>query len=47
VGMQFRADSLDWAAGILAGAGCSFRVVAPEELRGALRELAARLSEAA
>ena len=24
VGMKFRADSLDWAAGILAGAGCSF-----------------------
>jgi len=47
VGMKFRADSLDWAAGILAGAGCSFRVVAPEELRGALRELAARLSAAA
>ena len=45
--MRFRADSLDWAAGILAGAGCSFDVVAPDELRGALRELAARLSEAA
>ena len=45
--MKFRADSLDWAAGILAGAGCSFGVVAPDELRGALRELAVRLSAAA
>ena len=25
VEMKMRADSLDWAAGILAGAGCSFR----------------------
>jgi predicted DNA-binding transcriptional regulator YafY len=47
VTLRLRADSLDWAAGLLAGAGCGFTVVAPPELRGALRALAARLEQAA
>ncbi|MDA0183919.1 YafY family transcriptional regulator [Solirubrobacter phytolaccae] len=42
--LTLRADSLDWAAGLLAGAGCAFEVVRPEELRDAVRALGARLA---
>ena len=31
--LRLRAESLDWAAGLLAGAGCSFAVLRPDELR--------------
>jgi predicted DNA-binding transcriptional regulator YafY len=41
------ADSLEWAAGVLAGLGADFRVVRPEELRAHVGELAARLARAA
>jgi predicted DNA-binding transcriptional regulator YafY len=43
--MRMRADSLDWMAGMLAGLGCGFTILAPEELRASVRELAARLAE--
>ena len=42
-----RVDSLDWAAGVLAGLGCAFTMVRPDELRASLHELAARLTAAA
>jgi predicted DNA-binding transcriptional regulator YafY len=41
--MRLRADSLDWVAGLLASAGCAFTVVAPDELRDAVRRLGERL----
>jgi predicted DNA-binding transcriptional regulator YafY len=41
------ADSLEWAAGFLAGLGADFRVVRPDELRMCLGELSARLAQAA
>ena len=44
--LRLRAESLDWAAGLLAGAGCSFDVRAPDELRDRLRALAVRLTAA-
>jgi len=44
--LEMGADSLEWAAGLLAGLGADFRVIRPEELRGELGELAARLSRA-
>ena len=34
--LRLRAESLDWAAGLLAGAGCSFEVLQPEALRAHL-----------
>jgi predicted DNA-binding transcriptional regulator YafY len=40
------ADSLEWAAGFLAGLGADFRVVRPDELRVCLAELSARLARA-
>ena len=43
--MRMRADSLDWMAGMLAGLGCGFTILTPEELRASVRELAARLTE--
>jgi hypothetical protein len=42
-----RADSLDWAANVLAGLGCRFTVRRPEELRASVRALADRLAESA
>jgi len=42
--LRLRADSLDWAAGLLAAAGCDFTVHHPEALRAALRRLAIRLT---
>jgi predicted DNA-binding transcriptional regulator YafY len=42
--LRMRADSLDWAAGLLAAAGCDFTVDSPDALRAALRRLATRLN---
>jgi predicted DNA-binding transcriptional regulator YafY len=44
--LLMRADSLDWAAGLLAGAGCAFTIRRPKELRASVRELADRLRAA-
>ncbi len=44
--LRLRAESLDWAAGLLAGAGCSFEVRAPDALRASLAALASRLTAA-
>jgi predicted DNA-binding transcriptional regulator YafY len=44
--MRIRAESLDWLAGVLAGAECGFEIRRPEELRGAVHRLAARLAAA-
>ena len=41
--LELRADSLEWAAGVLAGLGADFEVVRPDELRGHLAQLATRL----
>jgi predicted DNA-binding transcriptional regulator YafY len=41
--LRMRADSLDWVAGLLASAGCSFTVVAPAALRDAVHALGGRL----
>ena len=45
--LELRADSLDWAAGFLAGLGADFEVVRPDELREPLARLAERLTHAA
>jgi predicted DNA-binding transcriptional regulator YafY len=45
--LELGADSLEWAARLLAGIGADFRVVRPEELRAHVGELAARLARAA
>jgi predicted DNA-binding transcriptional regulator YafY len=42
--LRMRAESLDWVAGLLAGAGCDFTIRRPAELRESVRALAARLS---
>ena len=44
--LEMGADSLEWAAGFLAGLGADFRVVRPDELRLCLAELSARLAQA-
>jgi predicted DNA-binding transcriptional regulator YafY len=44
--LELGADSLDWAAGFLAGLGAEFRVIRPDELRGHVRGLAERLARA-
>jgi predicted DNA-binding transcriptional regulator YafY len=44
--LEMGADTLDWAAGYLAGIGADFSVVRPAELRGHLRELSRRLARA-
>jgi predicted DNA-binding transcriptional regulator YafY len=44
--LRMRADSLDWVAGLLAGAGCSFAIRRPAELRDSVRALADRLRAA-
>jgi predicted DNA-binding transcriptional regulator YafY len=41
--LTLRSDSLEWAAGVLAGLGAAFEVVRPDELREHLAALAARL----
>jgi predicted DNA-binding transcriptional regulator YafY len=45
--LELGADSLEWAAGFLAGLGAEFRVIRPDELRRQLSELGARLARAA
>jgi predicted DNA-binding transcriptional regulator YafY len=42
--LEVRADSLEWAAGMLAGLGADFAVIRPEELREHLARLARRLT---
>ena len=44
--LRMRAESLDWVAGLLAGAGCDFTIRRPEELRESVRALADRLRAA-
>ncbi len=44
--LTMRAESLDWAAQLLAGSGLAFTVETPGELRPRLRALAARLENA-
>jgi predicted DNA-binding transcriptional regulator YafY len=45
--LRMRVSSLDWMAGILAGLGCDFTVVRPDELRASVRTLAERLAASA
>ena len=45
--LHMRAESLDWVAGLLAGAGCGFEVRAPDGLRASVRALAERLQAGA
>jgi predicted DNA-binding transcriptional regulator YafY len=45
--LRMRADSLDWAANVLAGLGCLFTIRKPDELRTSIRALADRLAESA
>lgn len=42
--LEMRADSLDWAAGVLAGLRADFYVVRPDELKEHLAQLASRLA---
>jgi len=42
-----RADSLDWAATVLAGLGCGFTIRGPDELRVSVRALGERLASSA
>jgi predicted DNA-binding transcriptional regulator YafY len=44
--LELGADSLEWAAGFLAGLGADFEVIRPPELRAELRGLAERLARA-
>jgi predicted DNA-binding transcriptional regulator YafY len=44
--LRMRAESLDWVAGLLAGAGCAFEIRRPDELRDSVRALAERLRAA-
>ena len=44
--LRIRVGSLDWAATVLAGLGCGFTIVRPDELRDSMRALAARLAAA-
>jgi predicted DNA-binding transcriptional regulator YafY len=44
--LRMRAESLDWVAGLLAGAGCDFEIRRPAELRASVRALAERLRAA-
>lgn len=41
--LRMRADSLEWVAGLLAGAGCDFTIHRPAALRTSVRALADRL----
>jgi predicted DNA-binding transcriptional regulator YafY len=45
--LRMRADSLDWAANVLARLGCLFSIRKPDELRTSIRALADRLAESA
>ena len=44
--LRMRVGSLDWMATMLAGLGCGFTIVRPDELRDSMRALAARLAAA-
>jgi predicted DNA-binding transcriptional regulator YafY len=44
--LRMRAESLDWVAGLLAGAGCDFEIRRPDVLRESVRALAERLRAA-
>ena len=43
--LRMRVSSLDWAASLLAGLGCRFRVRTPTELRASVAGLSERLAE--
>jgi predicted DNA-binding transcriptional regulator YafY len=43
--LRMRVSSLDWAASLLAGLGCGFRVRRPAELRASVHALSQRLAE--
>lgn len=43
--LRMRVSSLDWAASLLAGLGCAFRVRGPQELRDSVAVLSERLAE--
>ena len=45
--LKARVDALDWMAAVLAGLGCDFVVVRPDELRDAVQRLAERLGQSA
>jgi predicted DNA-binding transcriptional regulator YafY len=45
--LRMRTESLDWVAGLLAGAGASFEIRRPDELRTSVLALADRLATAA
>jgi predicted DNA-binding transcriptional regulator YafY len=45
--LRMRADSLDWAATVLAGLGCDFAIRGPDELRASVRALGERLASSA
>jgi predicted DNA-binding transcriptional regulator YafY len=42
--LRMRVGSLDWTASVLAGLGCDFTVLEPDELRASVRALAERLA---
>jgi predicted DNA-binding transcriptional regulator YafY len=42
--LRMRVGSLDWTASVLAGLGCDFTILEPDELRTSVRALADRLS---
>ena len=44
--LRMRAESLDWVAGLLAGAGCAFTIRRPDHLRQSVHALADRLRAA-
>ncbi|HEU5207588.1 MAG TPA: YafY family protein [Gaiellaceae bacterium] len=45
--LRMRADSLDWAASVLAGLGCAFTIREPDELRTSVRALSELLASSA
>ena len=45
--LRMRADSLDWAASVLAGLGCAFTIRGPDELRTSVRALSELLASSA
>jgi predicted DNA-binding transcriptional regulator YafY len=45
--LRMRVNSLEWMAGVLAGLGCDFEILAPGELRAAVQGLAVRLAACA
>jgi predicted DNA-binding transcriptional regulator YafY len=45
--LRMRADSLDWAANVLARLGCLFSIRKPDELRASIRALSDRLAQSA